>query len=192
MKHARKPDLKDEENGELSSKTAYNNRRESCEEMASSIEQLAKSVSELGIGKEQRRSLSKGKCFQFLHIEWILTYDFIKQQRSNHLAVVVAEQDERKRHQCLATTLILRHPMPSLTNKSYAIFWRRRILKGSSHSFMIRAKASLMTFRVKQKSKQTAKEQSKSFILLPVLWQLGILITVAISVIVRITGTRNN
>ncbi|CDH59253.1 predicted protein [Lichtheimia corymbifera JMRC:FSU:9682] len=61
MKHARKPDLKDEENGELSSKTAYNNRRESCEEMASSIEQLAKSVSELGIGKEQRRSLSKEK-----------------------------------------------------------------------------------------------------------------------------------
>ncbi|KAI7886414.1 hypothetical protein K492DRAFT_203219 [Lichtheimia hyalospora FSU 10163] len=57
-KHVRKPDLKDDETGETPSTSVY--RRESSDEIASSIEQLAKSVSELGIGKEQRL-LSKDK-----------------------------------------------------------------------------------------------------------------------------------
>lgn len=121
-----------------------------------------------------------------------LTYDFIKQQKSNHLVVAVSEQSERKRYQCLATISILRHPMPNLTSKSYAIFWRKRILKESCHSFMIRAKVSLMTFRVKQKSKQITREPSKSFILLLVICHCLVLTAIVILVIVRNPGTRNS
>lgn len=66
----RKPDLKDDQVEATPSTTTTTTttalRRESCDEMASSIERLAKTVSELGIGKEQqqqqqRPSLSKGK-----------------------------------------------------------------------------------------------------------------------------------